>query len=282
MLSYRHAFHAGNHADILKHLTLFLVLNYFNQKDKPYWYIDTHAGAGVYDLGSNYAQKTTEYLGGIAKLQTQKYFPKELAAFIQMMETFQSTHGESMLYPGSPVIAATLLRNADKLRLFELHPTDSVHLIDHFRSFGRECQIQVKDGFAGLMSLLPPPTRRAVILIDPSYEEKQDYRRVIEILKEALKRFATGTFMLWYPCLSRQESQKLPAQLQKILPENYLQAELHVQAAKANEVGMTGSGMFVINPPYTLKNELVAALPFLVDTLGQDQGAKFILAGETR
>ena len=130
--------------------------------------------------------------------------------------------------------------------------------------------------------ILPPPPRRAVVLIDPSYEEKQDYRRVIDALKDGLKRCATGTFMLWYPCLSRQESQKLPEQLKKIMPDNYLRVELHVQAAKINEFGMTGSGMFIINPPYTLKAELQANLPYLTQKLGQDKGAKYILEAETK
>lgn len=282
MLSYRHAFHAGNHADILKHLTLFLVLNYFNQKDKPYWYIDTHAGAGIYDLGSNYAQKTEEFLSGVSLLRTENHLSKELAAFTQLIESFQNPENEQQLYPGSPAIANKILRGDDKLRLFELHPTDSVHLIDYFRGQGRRAQVQAKDGFEGLISILPPPPRRAVILIDPSYEEKQDYRRVIDALKDGLKRFATGTFMLWYPCLSRQESQKLPEQLKKIMPDNYLRAELHVQAAKINEFGMTGSGMFIINPPYTLKAELQANLPYLTQKLGQDKGAKYILEAETK
>lgn len=282
MLSYRHAFHAGNHADILKHLTLFLVLNYFNQKDKPYWYIDTHAGAGLYDLNSNYAQKTTEYLGGISLLQTQAHLPKELFSFVEFIKSFQKPENDQLIYPGSPAIANQMLRGDDKLRLFELHPTDSVHLIDHFRGQGRRAQIQAKDGFEGLNSILPPAPRRGVILIDPSYEEKQDYRRVIEALKEGLKRFATGTFMLWYPCLSRQESQKLPEQLKKIMPNNYLRAELHVQGTKINEFGMTGSGMFIINPPYTLKAELQANLPYLAQVLAQDKGAKYILEGQIK
>lgn len=276
MLSYRHAFHAGNHADMLKHFTLFLTLEYFNQKDKPYWYIDTHSGAGLYDLGGSEAQKVGEYKQGIAKLQQAPSLPPELEAFLGRLKNILP---QEHLYCGSPWLAQALTRATDKLRLFELHPADFQHLQNNMREarLGRRGQIQQSDGYQGLIALLPPPTRRAVVLIDPPYEEKQDYQRVAQTLKEAQKRFQSGCYMVWYPCLSREESRKLPEQLQKLSPENYLHAELHVHAPRADGFGMHGSGMFVINPPYLLAEQLAGSLPALTEILAQDGGARYVL-----
>ena len=276
MLSYRHAFHAGNHADILKHFTLYLALEYFNRKDKPYWYIDTHSGAGLYDLRSNEAQKIGEYRQGIAKLETATQLPESLQAFL---EHLKNTLPQTNLYCGSPWLAQSLTRSSDKLRLFELHPTDFAHLQNNMREarLGKRGLLNQGDGFQGLISLLPPPTRRALVLIDPPYEEKQDYQRVENTLREALKRFAQGSYLVWYPCLSREESQRLPESLKKLAPENYLHIELHVHHPRADGFGMHGSGMFIINPPYLLAEQLNAALPILTELLKQDDSAHYVL-----
>ncbi len=275
MLSYRHAFHAGNHADVLKHFVLFLVMDYFNQKDKPYWYIDTHAGAGEYDLRCDYAQKTQEHQNGFTLLKQCTDLPSCLSHFILFIENLSAQRQN--YYPGSPKIAAGLIRQTDSLRLFELHPTDSQLLIAHFRGLGRKAQVRVEDGFQGLIRILPPPPRRAVVLIDPPYEEKQDYERLIYTLKEALKRFATGCFLAWYPCLTRIESKKLPERLQKIQPDNYLDVRLFVEEESADGFGMFGSGMFVVNPPYPLQQQLQESLPVLVKILAQDAAAHYEL-----
>lgn len=275
MLSYRHAFHAGNHADVLKHFLLYLVLDYFNRKDKPYWYIDTHSGAGLYNLQSEQAQKIGEFQYGIARLQNNT-LPKQLAYFkLHLDKNLPSPH----LYAGSPWLAQSLLRQTDKLRLFELHSTDFHHLINNMRAANltRRCIIKQEDGFTGLISLLPPVTRRAVILIDPPYEQKQDYTRVIQTLKEALKRFEKGCYMVWYPCLSKIESQKLPEKLKKLYPNNYLQSELYVHTPRTDGFGMHGSGMFIINPPYMLPEIMRDTLPELTQLLAQDNGARFVL-----
>lgn len=276
MLSYRHAFHAGNHADMLKHFVLYLTLEYFNRKDKPYWYIDTHSGAGLYDLGGSEAQKVGEYKQGIGRLQQARQLPEPLQAFAGRLKNILPQPG---LYCGSPWLAQALTRPADKLRLFELHPADFQHLQHNMQEarLGRRGQIMQADGYQGLISLLPPPTRRAVVLIDPPYEEKQDYARVAHTLKEAQKRFESGCYLVWYPCLSREESRKLPQQLSKLSPENHLRAELYVHAPRADGFGMHGSGMFIINPPYLLAEQLQNNLPALTDILAQDQGAKFML-----
>ncbi|WP_373755443.1 23S rRNA (adenine(2030)-N(6))-methyltransferase RlmJ [Neisseria sp.] len=276
MLSYRHAFHAGNHADMLKHFVLYLTLEYFNRKDKPYWYIDTHSGAGLYDLGGSEAQKVGEYKQGIGRLQQAQQLPEPLQAFAGRLKSILPQPG---LYCGSPWLAQALTRPADKLRLFELHPADFLHLQHNMQEarLGRRGQIMQADGYQGLISLLPPPTRRAVVLIDPPYEEKQDYARVAHTLKEAQKRFESGCYLVWYPCLSREESRKLPQQLHKLSPENHLQAELYVHAPRADGFGMHGSGMFVINPPYLLAQQLQETLPALTALLAQDENARFVL-----
>lgn len=276
MLSYRHAFHAGNHADVLKHFVLWSVLSYFNRKDKPYWYIDTHSGAGLYDLRSDHAQKVGEYRDGVERLLAQNTdtLPENLAAFC---EHLRRTIPQENTYCGSPWLAKSLLRAHDKMRLFELHPADFQLLQNNLHENGKQALIKQADGFQGLIALLPPPTRRAVTLIDPPYEEKADYARVIHTLKEAQKRFANGCYLLWYPCLSRSESAKLPEQLCKLSPDNYLLAELFVRKPQADGFGMHGSGMFVINPPYCLGNELTAALPALTEILGLDANAHYRL-----
>ena len=276
MLSYRHAFHAGNHADMLKHFILFLTLEYFNRKDKPYWYIDTHSGAGLYDLADTEAQKVGEYRQGVGRLRQAEGLPQELAAFAGRLKNVLP---QDNLYCGSPWLAQAMTRNSDKLRLFELHPADFRHLQNNMREarLGRRGQTMQADGYHGLISLLPPPTRRAVVLIDPPYEEKQDYRRVVHTLKDALKRFESGCYLVWYPCIAREESRKLPGQLQKLAPENHLYAELHVRTPNADGFGMHGSGMFVINPPYPLAAQLQTNLPALTGILAQDSGAHYVL-----
>lgn len=276
MLSYRHAFHAGNHADILKHFILWLVLAYFNRKDKPYWYIDTHSGAGLYRLDGDYAQKVGEYRGGIALLRQTDNLPEALDGFRACLKNMLQ---EENLYCGSPFLAAFSTRENDKLRLFELHPADFSLLQNHIAAWKlkRRCIAKQEDGYQGLTALLPPPARRAVVLIDPPYEEKQDYVRVANLLKDALKRFAEGCYLVWYPCLLREESRKLPEALKKLAPENYLDARLHVRTPRADGFGMHGSGVFVLNPPYLLANQLSENLPALTGILAQDAGARFEL-----
>ncbi|MDO4640232.1 MAG: 23S rRNA (adenine(2030)-N(6))-methyltransferase RlmJ [Neisseria sp.] len=276
MLSYRHAFHAGNHADLLKHFTLWLVLEYFNRKDKPYWYIDTHSGAGLYKLDSEQAQKVGEYKQGIALLRKAEALPEALTSFKACLKKILPDENS---YCGSPFLAAQVLRSEDKMRLFELHPADFAFLQNHVAEWkiSKRCIAKQENGYQGLIALLPPPTRRAVVLIDPPYEEKQDYERVVETLKNAKKRFAEGCYLVWYPCLSREESRKLPVALKKLSPENYLCAELHVHHPRADGFGMHGSGMFIINPPYLLTQQLAASLPTLKSLLQQDEGARFEL-----
>ena len=182
MLSYRHAFHAGNHADVLKHYVLTLVLDYMKQKDKSFWYIDTHAGAGLYSLTNGYATQNAEFEQGIAKLMAAQHLPQPLADFVALIKSHNSNANALQFYPGSPIIAQDFLRADDKMRLFELHPNDCKLLIENFRGQGKQVKIEMQDGFNGIKACLPPPPRRAVILIDPPYENKQDYQHVVDAI----------------------------------------------------------------------------------------------------
>ena len=275
MLSYRHAFHAGNHADVLKHFVLFEVLSYYRQKDKPYWYIDTHAGAGHYDLQGRQAAQNAEYLEGIARLWDEPSpLPPALAEFLATIRAFNS--GPVLrVYPGSPLLAGSLSRDPDRMLLFEMHPADLQALQARFKAAGRRVKVRGEDGFAGLISAVPPPTRRAVILIDPPYEIKADYRRVEEVLNTALKRFSQGTYMLWYPLLRRTEVQVLRERLRRLAVPAWLQVELQVRQPTGS--GMYGSGVYVINPPWTLPRRLDSVLPTLRDRMAMDPGARYSL-----
>ena len=205
MLSYRHAFHAGNHADVLKHVVLVQLIRYLGQKDKPFWVIDTHAGAGVYDLDAARARKLDEHQGGIGRLWARPDLPVPVADYVELVRRC-NPGGRLRKYPGSPFLALWTMREQDRLRLFELHGSDARLLRKNFRDAGKRVIVEGSDGFAGLRALLPPPPRRAVALIDPSYEEKQDYERVIHAVKDALSRFPGGIYAVWYPQLTRLEA----------------------------------------------------------------------------
>jgi len=279
MLSYRHAFHAGNHADVLKHYIEAQLLRYLTHKDKAFWYIDTHAGAGCYSLESGYAVQNAEYESGIAKIWERDDLPASLAEYVALVKRLNSG-GDLKLYPGSPLVALEFLREQDRMRLFELHPTDSEILQQNFAGHGSQVLIQTADGFGALKALLPPPTRRALVMIDPSYEIKQDYQRVVEALREGLKRFANGIYAVWYPQLQRVEARQLPEQLKKLAVKSWLHVALSVQAPSEDGFGMHGSGMFILNPPWTLRAELEQVMPYLVKVLGRNGEGSFVLEHE--
>ncbi len=277
MLSYRHAFHAGNHADVLKHFVLLQLLEYYCRKDKPFWYIDTHAGAGVYSLTEGYATKNAEFAAGIGRLWNAADLPLPLQAYVAEIRALNA-NGKLEFYPGSPWLAWHAVREQDKLRLFELHPSDHEILAANFADVSRQVKINKADGFDGLKALLPPATRRAVVLIDPPYEDKGDYARVVASLRDALKRFATGCYAIWYPLLQRNESRQLVEQLRGVAGNNWLHASLTVHTPGADGFGMHGSGMFIVNPPYTLPQVLQQVMPYLRDALQIDSGASFELS----
>ncbi len=276
MLSYRHGFHAGNHADVLKHCITVHLLNYLNRKDKPYWYIDTHAGAGVYALDDAFASKNAEYETGVGRLWERPNAPEAIDAYLDEIRAL-NPDGRLHMYPGSPWLAFSLLRECDRLRLFEMHTTEIEVLQNNFQRAGRRVMIYAGDGFAGLKSILPPPPRRALVLIDPSYEDKDDYAYVLQTLKDGLKRFATGTYAVWYPQVQRRESERLPQQLKALGVDNWLHVSLTVASPREDGFGLHGSGMFIVNPPWTLRSTLEETMPWLRDALAQDHGAAYRL-----
>ncbi|MGK2899880.1 MAG: 23S rRNA (adenine(2030)-N(6))-methyltransferase RlmJ [Burkholderiaceae bacterium] len=275
MLAYRHAFHAGNHADVLKHTVLTLVLRYMNQKDKSYRLVDTHAGAGGYSLEGRFAQKKGEFEQGIGRLWDRDDLPEAVADYVQLVRRF-NPGGRLEQYPGSPAFAQMLLRPQDQLRLFELHPTDH-RILQSYLGELKGAEVYDKDGFDGLKGQVPPASRRGVVLMDPSYEGHKDYGRVIGSLRDALARFAEGVYLVWYPQVSKLEAAQLPKRLEALAPKGWLHARLTVQQPDQQGFGLAGSGMFVINPPFTLHDELLKVLPWLTDVLGQYDGANYLL-----
>jgi 23S rRNA (adenine2030-N6)-methyltransferase len=276
MLSYRHAFHAGNHADVLKHLVLVQLTRYLTQKDKPFWYIDTHAGAGAYTLDSGYAAKLSEYKDGIGRLWNRNDLPPALAEYVELVRRMNPDR-RLQAYPGSPYFALWTLREQDRLRLFELHSKDARLLQENFKTAGRQVIVESGDGFAGLKALLPPAPRRALVLMDPSYEEKQDYERVFHELKDALVRFPGGTYALWYPQLTRLDAHELPQRLKRLPAKSWLHVALRVNEPAKDGFGMHGSGMFILNPPFTLHDTLATVMPYLAEVLAHDSGAGYTL-----
>ena len=305
MFSYRHAFHAGNHADVFKHTVLLALLRHLTQKDTALHVFDTHAGAGLYRLDGDYAHTSGEASAGFLKLvaaprpsSSPLSTPSTLSAplapmlqdYVDMVASFNQA-GQWSVYPGSPFIIQSQLRARDKLKLFELHPTDSKTLGANVAQLdaGRQVSVLREDGFKGIEKFLPPPTRRALVLCDPSYEVKSDYARVPAMVAQALERFATGMYAVWYPIIPRLEAHDLPKKLKTLANKAgkaWLHASLSVKSSKlqrtdSGEVlrpGLPASGMFVINPPHTLQAMLNDTLPTLVKVLGQDAHATFSLS----
>ena len=306
MFSYRHAFHAGNHADVLKHTVLIAILRHLLQKDTALTVFDTHAGAGLYRLDGEYAETSGEAAHGFLRLIAASIKPpapvKQASAaaksiaeglapviqdYLDLVASFNNK-GSHKVYPGSPFIIQRLLGERDKLKVFEIHPTDAKTLSANIAQLeaGRQVAVLREDGFEGIKKFLPPPARRALVLSDPSYEIKNDYARVVAMVADSLTRFATGTYAVWYPLIPRPEAHDVPRKLKTLATKagkSWLNATLTVKSSKltsdeAGEVkrpGLPASGMFIINPPHTLKAALQLALPQLAEILGQDQHASF-------
>ena len=265
MLSYRHSFHAGNFADVLKHIILIKILVYLGKKDKPFCCIDTHAGPGDYALNEDYALKNREFENGIAKLWQRDDLPESVANYVNFIKKFNNANGLSR-YPGSPLIIKQFLRNKDRLFLHELHSTE-IQLLNAAVSRDRRIKVFHADGLKNGVGLLPPNEYRGMVLIDPSYEIKSDYNLVIETLIQMHKRFATGTYVLWYPVVERNRNQQLERAIKTSGIKNVQLFELGIKT-DTYEQGMTASGMIVINPPWTLAAEMQQTLPWLAEALG--------------
>lgn len=350
MFSYRHAFHVGNHADVLKHAILEAILRHLALKDKAFWVFDTHAGAGRYRLDAAASLKNSEHQDGVMALWQQAKLPALLADYRDAIARFdermrrspargkdgrvpnagqtpgtgqthdagqaamqppgigqahgsEQAHGSARVptvrqvpdagqppggwtaqspkpreYPGSPWLALQAMRPQDRLRCFEAHPTEVRVLQKALSAAGRQVQVFGEDGFEGLKALLPPVSRRGLIVIDPSYEDKRDYARARRTLIEALERFATGTMLLWYPLVRRREAMLLMQHLTNMPgATDWLDVRLQVCRPPEDGYGLYGSGVYVINPPYTLENALGEAMPVLQQLLGQDESAAWFM-----
>lgn len=310
MFSYRHAFHAGSHADVLKHLALISILEHLGSKPAALTVVDTHAGAGLYRLDSDHARTSGEAADGIFKLfGPDAPVPSSFSAtnleaipiapalrdYLDLIASFNPS-GRPLVYPGSPFVIQRLLRGEarDRLKLFELHPSDARALAGHIAQLdaGRQVTMARADGFEQLKSLLPPPSRRALVLIDPSYEIKSDYARVAACVQDSLRRFATGVYMVWHPVIARNEAHELPRRLRTLSNQAgrpWLAATLSIGAApqekqpalpgeRAPRPGLRASGLFIVNPPHPLEAALRQALPQLVRLLGRGRGQAFSVA----
>ncbi len=267
MLSYRHSFHAGNFADVLKHIILIKILEHLKKKDKPFCCIDTHAGPGEYALDDGYALKNREFENGIGKLWQRDDLPDDVANYVNIIKKFNNTD-ELIRYPGSPLFIKQFLRNKDRLFLYELHSTE-IELLNISVTRDRRIKVFHADGLKNVLGLLPPNEHRGMILIDPSYEIKSDYNLVIETLIQMHKRFATGIYALWYPVVERSRNKQLEKAIKTSGIKNVQLFELGIKT-DTHEHGMTASGMIVVNPPWTLVADMQQILPWLADVLGID------------
>ncbi len=267
MLSYQHAYHAGNFADVHKHWLLVLLLDALNRKDKPWCYLDTHAGRGVYSLDSAMAMKTAEWRDGVGRLlEKAEKAPESLRRYLQVVNENYSRNHEIKLYPGSPELARMLMRQGDQEVLCELHPQEFEHLKKHFRKYDN-VHLHFRDGFEGILAMVPPPEKRGLVLIDPSYELKQDYQRISSYLEKLRKRWAGATVAVWYPVLAEERHQTLLEGVRKSSLDNVMRSEIRRTGAGK---GMVGSGMLILNPPWKVDEEIESGWSFLVESLHLD------------
>jgi 23S rRNA (adenine2030-N6)-methyltransferase len=250
------------------------------KKETAFLYADTHAGAGSYSLDSGYAAENKEWENGLGRLQkffqgTAKRCPRSVLRYLNLVNNFENKKGKNK-YPGSPALVSSLLRRQDSSSLFELHPSDEPLLNKYFAG-DKRIQVFRKDGLVSLERMLPPPSRRALVLIDPSYEVKDEYEKVVGSVRNYLNRFASGVFIIWYPILERYESRIFPAQLLSLQSKKTCKTEMHLNKPNPDGFGMTGSGLIIFNPPWTLKNELEESLPYLKESLTDDPIAKWTL-----
>lgn len=269
MLSYRHSFHAGNHADVLKHIVQSLILDSLKQKEKPFLYHDTHSGVGRYDLTHEWSEKTGEYKQGIARIWQQSSNPEDIQSYLDAIRLLNDSD-ELRYYPGSPRVARAQLRPQDRMILTELHPSDYPLLEQEFHR-DRQVKIYKEDGFQRLKGSLPPKERRGLVLIDPPYELAKEYRDVVNAIAQSHKRWASGIYAIWYPVVNRIDIEDMLEGLESLGIRKILQIELGV-SPDTNERGMTASGMIVINPPWKLENQMTKILPFLKEAIAPATG----------
>ncbi len=276
-MNYRHAYHAGNFADVVKHIILMRIVLYLQRKDQAFRVIDTHAGIGRYDLQGIEAGKTNEWQSGVGRLLDAKVDAKVAELIQSYLDIVRAENADGTMrhYPGSPLIVRHLLRRQDRLSALELHPQDAELLADVFEG---DIQVRVTklDGWLALGAHLPPKEKRGLVLVDPPFEVGGEFDRLVDGLVRAHKRFSGGIFALWYPVKDRQEVRRFVTALQETGIPKILRAELMIRAPSA-EPRLDGTGMIIVNPPYTLDDELRAILPALSKILSEGQNAGFTL-----
>lgn len=267
-MNYRHAYHAGNFADVFKHALLTRILIYLMRKEMPLRYLETHGGIGLYDLSSEEAQKTGEWRDGIGRLQDAKLNPQVAELLTPYLAPTQQFEGR---YPGSPLIAKSMLRAQDRLTICELHPHDERRLV---KNMGRDQRLKVlaMDGYQGLKAGVPPIERRGLVLIDPPFEERDEFNTLAKAVEAAHAKWATGCFAIWYPLKATPEVEAFRARMSKGDIRRVLCLELQVDHLQS-EGALKGCGLIVINPPFALEAEARQLLPVLSSTLAQGKGA---------
>lgn len=272
MLSYRHGFHAGHHADVFKHVVLTFLVTSFLNKEKPFFYLDTHSGAGRYNLDSAMAQKNREFLTGIARLWNMEDVPDAIQEYLKIVRAANPDHILHW-YPGSPRIVRPFLRAKDRMILSELHPNEVNVLAAEFEA-DRQVKVEHQDGFLALKALLPPIERRGLVHIDPAFELKDERQALLKALKEGYKRWPTGIYAIWYPIQDRFVADDFLKRLQRSGIRKILVAEFSV-LNPIEALRLNGSGMIIINPPWHLEDQLNDVLPWLWEKLSVEGQGKF-------
>ncbi|RME67177.1 MAG: 23S rRNA (adenine(2030)-N(6))-methyltransferase RlmJ [Verrucomicrobia bacterium] len=281
-MNYRHIFHAGNFGDVFKHAVLVALVRAMQRKEKGFLFVDTHAGIGTYDLTSSRAERTAEYVDGIGRLWPREDLPPAVADYVEQVRAFNAEAGgpagQVRHYPGSPMLAARLMRPQDALALSELHPDDFITLRDNFAGW-RRVAIQRLDAYTALKAYLPPPQRRALVLIDPPYEDAREVDRLHAGLEAALERFPTGVYAIWYPIKRMREAIAFRERLQTLPLPAAVTAELTVRSEPADDAPapLIGSGLALLNPPWQIEQTLTTILETLRPILAQDEAARTAL-----
>lgn len=279
-MNYRHAFHAGGFADVIKHIVLVRILTYLQDKPAPFRVIDSHAGAGLYDLTGDEARRGGEWLTGIARMMQARFSESTvplIAPYLDIVRAFNPQR-DLQAYPGSPLIARALMRPQDRMTACEIDPNARKRLIQSLR---RDTQARVVDldGWVALPAFVPPKERRGLVLIDPSYEQKDEFERLAVVFAETFAKWPTGIYMLWYPVKSRRATDALARHVAEAagsasVPGKCLRLEFSV-APQTADAGLTSAGLLIVNPPWTLAAELKMILPELEKPLGQGGAGRF-------
>lgn len=268
-MNYRHAFHAGNFADVFKHALLALLIAHLKGKDKPFFVLDTHAGPGLYNLSDERALRTGEWREGIARVLARANTPPALQPYLAAVRSFNDK--DSMRwYPGSPRLIRKLLRPQDRLAAVEMHPEDARLLTDEFAG-DPAVRVHAMDGYTALRSLLPPPERRGLVLVDPPFEAASEFAQLANGLKEAHRRWATGIYMLWYPVKNQEAVAGFHRDVTALGIPRTMVVELRLQTAVPDK--LIGCGIVLVNPPWRFEEDARAILDFLVAVLGRANSA---------